>query len=195
MSVSTVSPSISHEVMGPDAMIFIFWMLSFKPAFSLSSCTIISQIPFCPCCCCLVAKLCLTLCNPMDCSTPGSSVLTDSQSWLKFMPIGLVMVSSHYILCCRLLLPSVFPSIRVFSNESALHNRWAKDWSFSFSPLVLPVNIQNWSPLEWTGWISLQSKGLSRVFSNTTVQKHQFFGAQLSLWFNSHIHTWLLEKP
>ena len=137
----------------------------------------------------------LTHCNPMDCSTPGSSVLTDSQSWLKFMPIGLVMVSSHYILCCRLLLPSVFPSIRVFSNESALHNRWAKDWSFSFSPLVLPVNIQNWSPLEWTGWISLQSKGLSRVFSNTTVQKHQFFGAQLSLWFNSHIHTWLLEKP
>ena len=61
---------------------------------------------------------------------------------------------------------------------------------------VLPVNIQDWFPLGWTGWISLQSKGLSRVFSNTTVQKHQFFsGAQLSLWSNSHIHTWLLEKP
>ena len=60
---------------------------------------------------------------------------------------------------------------------------------------VLPMNIQGWFPLGWTGWISLQSKGLSRVFSNTTVQKHQFFGAQLSLYSNSHIHTWLLEKP
>ena len=60
---------------------------------------------------------------------------------------------------------------------------------------VLPMNTQDWSPLGWTGWISLQSKGLSRVFSNATVQKHQFFRAQLSLWSNSHIHTWLLEKP
>ena len=64
----------------------------------------------------------------------------------------------------------------------------------SASASVLPMNIQDWSPSEWTGLISLQSKGLSRVFSNTTVQKHQFFGAQLSLWSNSHIHTWLLEK-
>ena len=60
---------------------------------------------------------------------------------------------------------------------------------------VLPINIQDWFPLEWTGWISLQFKRLSRVSSNTTVQKHQFFDAQLYLWFNSHIHTWLLEKP
>ena len=65
----------------------------------------------------------------------------------------------------------------------------------SASASVLPMNIQDWSPLGWTGWISLQSKGLLRVFSNTTVQKYQFFGAQLSLWSNSHIHTWLLEKP
>ena len=65
----------------------------------------------------------------------------------------------------------------------------------SASASVLPMNTQDRSPLGWTGWISLQSKGLSRVFSNTTVQKHQFFGAQLSLWSNSHIHTWLLEKP
>ena len=65
----------------------------------------------------------------------------------------------------------------------------------SASTSVLPVNTQDWSPLGWTGWISLQSKALSRVFSNTTVQKHQFFGAQLSSQFNSHIHTWLLEKP
>ena len=64
----------------------------------------------------------------------------------------------------------------------------------SASASVLPMNIQDWFPLGWTGWIFLKSKGLSRVFSNTTVQKHQFFGAQLSLWSNSHIHTWLLEK-
>ena len=65
----------------------------------------------------------------------------------------------------------------------------------SVSASVLPMNIQGWSPLGWTGWISLQSKGLSRVFSNSTVQTHQFFSAQLSLWSNSHIHTWQLEKP
>ena len=65
----------------------------------------------------------------------------------------------------------------------------------SASTSVLPMNIQDWFPLGWTGWISLQSKGLSRVFSNTTLQKHQFFSAQLFLWCNSHIHTWLLEKP
>ena len=65
----------------------------------------------------------------------------------------------------------------------------------SASASVFPMNIQDWFPLGWTGWISLQSRGLSRVFSNTTVQKHQFFDAQLSLWSNSHIHTWLLEKP
>ena len=65
----------------------------------------------------------------------------------------------------------------------------------SASASVLPMNIQDWFPLGLTSWISLQSRGLSRVFSNTTVQKHQFFGAQPSLWFNSHIHAWLLEKP
>ena len=65
----------------------------------------------------------------------------------------------------------------------------------SASTSVLPMNTQDWSPLGWTAWISLQCKGLSRVFSNTTVQKHQFFSAQLSLWSNSHIYTWLLEKP
>ena len=80
-------------------------------------------------------------------------------------------------------LPSIFPSIRVFSNESALCIRWPKYWSFIFS--ISPSNKYS----ELTSLISLQSKGLSRVFSNTTVQKHQFFGAQLSLWSNSHIHT------
>ena len=88
-----------------------------------------------------------------------------------------------------LLLPSIFPSIRVFSNELAVRIRWPKYWSFSFS--VSPSNEHS----GWTGWISLQSKGLSRVFSNTTVQKHQFFGTQLSSQSNSHIHTSPLEKP
>ena len=81
----------------------------------------------------------------------------------------------------------------VFSSESTLCMRWPKDWSFSFS-IIPSKNTQDWSPSEWSGWISLQSKGLSRVFSNTTVQKHQFFGAQLSSQSNSHIHTWSLEK-
>ena len=65
----------------------------------------------------------------------------------------------------------------------------------SDSTSVLPMNIKDWSPLGWSGWICLPSKGLSRVFSNTTVQKHQFFRAQLALWSKSHIHTWLMEKP
>ena len=99
---------------------------------------------------------------------------------------------SNYLILCRplLLLASIFPSIRVFSNELVLCNRWPKYWSFSFS-----INIQGRFPLGWTDWIFLQSKGLSRVFTNTTVQKHQFFGIQPSLCSSSHIHTWLLEKP
>ena len=80
------------------------------------------------------------------------------------------------------------PSIRVFSSESTLLMRWPKYWSFSFS-ISPSKNTQDWSPLGWTVWISLQSKGLSRVFSNTTLQKHQFFIAQPSSQSNSHIHT------
>ena len=90
--------------------------------------------------------------------------------------------------------PKIPPSIRVFYNESTLPMRWPKYWSFSFS--ISPSNEHpGWSPLEWTGWISLQSKGLERVFSNTTFQKHQFVGTQLSSQSNSPIHTWPLEKP
>ena len=87
------------------------------------------------CCCCFsVAQSCLTLSDPMDCSTPGSPVFTISRSLLKLMPIKSVMPSNHLILCCLLILPpSIFPSIRVFSNESALHIRRPKYWSFSFS--------------------------------------------------------------
>ena len=122
--------------------------------------------------------------TPWTVARQASRSITNSRSLLKLMSIEVAMPSNHLILCCPLLLmPSIFPSIRVFSNESVLHIRWLE------FQLQLPVNIQDWFPLGWTGWISLQSKGLSRVFSNNTVQKHQFFGAQLSLWSNSHIHT------
>ena len=147
-----------------------------------------------------VAQSCPTLCNPMNHSTPGLPVhhQLPKSTHTHVYWVGDAIQQSHP-LSPLLLLPSVFPSIRVFSNKSTLHMRWPKYWSFSFSwsplALVLPMNTQDWSPLGWTGWISLQSKGLSRVFSSTTVQKHQFFSALLSLWSNSHIHTWPLEKP
>ena len=124
----------------------------------------------------------------------ASLSITNSRSSLKLMSIESVMPSSHFILCRPLfLLLPIPPSIRVFSNDSTLHMRWPKYWSFSFS-ISPSSDTQDWSPLGWTGWISLQSKRLSRVLSNTTVQKHQIFGTQLSSQFNSHIHTWLLEK-
>ena len=117
------------------------------------------------------------------------------QSLLQHMSIEPVMSSNHLILYHPLfLLPSIFLSIRVFSNELALRIRWPKYWS-SVSASVLPMNIQDWSPLGLSGLIFLQFKGLSTVCSNTTVQQHQFFSTQSSLWSNSHIHTWLLEKP
>ena len=133
--------------------------------------------------------------TPWTTALQASLSITTSWSPPKPMSIESVMPSNHLILChSLLLLPSIFPSIKVFFNESALCIRWPKCWSFSFN-IVLPMNTQDWSPLGWTGWISLWSKGLSRVFSNTTVQKHQLFGAQLSSQSNSYIHTWLLEKP
>ena len=127
------------------------------------------------------AQLSLTLCHPMDCSMPDPPVhhqlpeLTQSHAhW-----VGDVILPSHPLFPL-LLLPSIFPRIRIVSNESVLSIRWP-NIGVSASASVLPMNIQNWFPLGLTGWISLQSKGLSRVFSNTTVQKHQFFGIQLPL--------------
>ena len=122
-------------------------------------------------------------------SVHHSLSITNSQSLLKLMPIESVMPVNHLILCRPvLLLPSIFPSIRAFSNDSVLHIRWPKNWSFSFS--ISPSNEYSGRiSLRIAGLISLPSKGLSRVFSNTTVQKHQFFSTQLSLWSKSHIHT------
>ena len=134
-------------------------------------------------------------------ATPGTAAcqaslsITNFWNLLKLMTIGSVMSSNHLTLCCQLLLlPSIFPSIRVFSKESVLYIKWPNIGAPA-SASVLPMNIQDWFPFGWTGWISLHSKGLSTVFSNTTVQKHQFFSTQPPLWSNSHIHTWLLEKP
>ena len=133
--------------------------------------------------------------TPWIAARQASLSITNSWSLLKLMPIESVTPSSHLILCHPLLLlPPIPPSIRVFSNESTLCMRWPKYWSFSFS--ISPSNeYSGLISLGLTGWISLQSKELSRVFSNTTVQKHQFFGAQLSSQSSSHIHTWPLEKP
>ena len=145
--------------------------------------------------CCSVSKSCPTLYNPMDCAA-RQAPLSSTISWslLKFMSIELVMPSNHLILCHPLLfLTSVFPSIRVFSSESALHIRWPKYWSFSFS-----ISTSN----ECSGLISfrtdcfaLAAKELSKVFSSTIIWKYKFSGAQPSLWSNSHIRTWLEGKP
>ena len=119
---------------------------------------------------------------------------TLSQSLLKFMFIGSVMLSNHPILCCSLLLHSIFPRIRVFSKESALPIRCPMYWKLTFTN-SLPMHIQGWFPLGLAGLISLLSKGLSSIFSCTTIQKYQFFDSQFSSWSSSHICTRLLEKP
>ena len=118
--------------------------------------------------------------TPWTAAHQATLSITNSWSLPKLMFIELVIPSNHLILCCPLLPSSIFPSIRDFSNDSALCIRWPKYWSFSFN--ISPANEHSGlSSLGWTGWMSLQSKGLSRVSSNTTVQKHQFFSTQLSL--------------
>ena len=144
-------------------------------------------------CCWSVTKSCLTLCDPWTAAHQASLSFTISQGLLKLMSIESVMPSNHLTLCHPLLLPSLFLSIRVFYNKLALHLRWPKYWSFSFS--ISPSTEYSWLiSFRMTDLISLQSKGLSRVFSDMTVQKHQFFSAQPSLWSSFHIHKWLLEK-
>ena len=139
---------------------------------------------------------CLTLCDPRDCSTPGLPVHHQLQESTQthVHRVGDAIQPAH---------PLGSPSPPAFNLSLASGSFQISQFfawggqiiGVSASASVLPMNTQDWSPLGWTGWISLQSKGLSRVFSNTTVQKHQFFGAQLSSQFNSHIHTRPLEKP
>ena len=142
-----------------------------------------------------VTQLCPTLHDPTNHSTPGFPVHHQLQEFTQthVHRVGDAIQPSHP-LSSLLLLPPIPPSIRVFP-MSKLFTWGGQSIGVSASASVLPMNTQDWSPLGWTGWISLQSRGLSRVFSNTTVQKHQFFGAHLSSQSNSHIHTWSLEKP
>ena len=128
--------------------------------------------------------------TPWTAAHQASVCFTNSWSLLKLMFIESVMPSNHLIVCHPLLLlPSVFPSIRVFSDESVLHIRWPKYWSFSFNispPNKHPGQIS--FRMDWLDLLAVQ--GTLKVFCNTTVQTHQFFGAQLSSRLNSHIHTW-----
>ena len=133
--------------------------------------------------------------TPWIAARQASLSITNSWSLLKLMPIESVMPSSHLtsvvpFSSCPQSLPASgsFPMNQLFA-------RGGQSTGVSTLVSVLPMNTQDWSPLGWTGWISFQSKGLSRVFSNTVVQRHQFFGTQLSSQSNSHIHTWPLEKP
>ena len=131
--------------------------------------------------------------TPWTAARQASLSITNSWSLPKLMSIESVMPSSYLILChLLLLLPSILPSIRIISSVSALYIRWPKYWSFSIST---SSEYSGWFLLESTGLISLLAKGLSGVFSSTTIQKHQFFSTQLSLEFNSHTSAWLLEKP
>ena len=146
-------------------------------------------------CGCSVAESCLTLLDPMDWSTPGSSVL---HCHVVCSNSGPLIQWWH---------PTISLSITFFSFPQSFSESGSFPMSWFFSPgggqdigssasaSVLPMNIQDWFPLGWTGFISLQSEGLSRVFSNTIVPKHQFVGAQSSLWSNFYIWTWLLQKP
>ena len=124
---------------------------------------------------------------PCPSSTSGaySNTCPSSRWCYPNISSSVIPVSSHL---------QSFPASRSFQ-MSQFFASGGQRIGVSASTSVLPVNIQDWSPLGWTGWISLQSKGLSRVFSNTAVQKHQFFGTQLSSQSNTHIHTWPLEKP
>ena len=133
-----------------------------------------------------LSRVCL-FATPWTEACQASLSITNSQSLPKLMSIESVMLSNRLILCHPLLLlPPIFPSIRVFSNKLALCIRWPEYWSFSFNTSSSNSGLISF---RMDCWISLQSKGLSRVFSNTTVQKHQFFRAQPSSQSNSHIHT------
>ena len=143
-----------------------------------------------------VDQSCPTLCNPMDCYMPRPSCPSPTR--------GVYSTPCPLSWWCH---PAIWSSIVPFSSHlkffrasgsfqiSQFFASSDQSIGVSASISILPMNIQDQFPLGWTGWISLQSKGLSRVFSNTTVEKHQFFGAHLSLQSNSHIHTWPLEKP
>ena len=152
-------------------------------------------LPFVSCLvpCCLVAKLCPTPCDPMNCSTPGFPVLHHLPELAQTCPLSRLchpIVSSSVVHFSSYLLS--FPASGSFPVSWLFASGGQSTVALALAS-VLPMNIHGWFPLGWTGWISLQS--LSEVFSSTAVWKHQFFGAQPSLWSSSHIHTWPLGKP
>ena len=143
--------------------------------------------------CCSITKSCPTLCNPMGFSMPGFPVY---HQLLELTQTHVHWVSDAIQPSHPLLSPSP-PAFNLSQHQGliSMSQLFASgSQSTEASASVLPKTIQDWFPLGWTGWIALHSMGLSRVFSNTTAQKHQFFGTQPSLWSNSYIHTWLLEK-
>ena len=144
-----------------------------------------------------VQSLSRVLCNRMNCSMPGLPVhhnlLEFTQTHVHWVSDSIQQQISSSVVPFSSS-PQSFPASESFP-MSQLFTWGGQSTGASALASFLPKNTQGWSPLEWTGWISLQSKGLSRVFSNTTVQKLQFFIAQLSSQSNSHIHTWPLEKP
>ena len=141
------------------------------------------------CFCCSVAQSCLALCDLWTAARQAALTFTISPSLLRLMSIKSVMPSNHLILSRPLfLLPSIFSSIRVFSNELALHIRWPKYWNLSFS-IRLSKGYSGLISFRMDWFNLLASNRLSGVFSNTTVQTYNFFGAQPSLWSNSHIDT------
>ena len=141
-----------------------------------------------------VAQSCQTLCDPMNHSTPGLPVHHQLPDFTQthIHQVGDAIQPSHPLSSPSPPAPNPSQHQGLFQWVNSSHE--VAKVLVSASASVLPMNTQDWSPLGWTGWISLQSKGLSGVFSNTAVQKHQFFGAQLSSQSNSHIHTWLLEN-
>ena len=163
-----------HLVVGP-------WVIFFTVFFSFSSVQSLSCVQL--------------IVSPWIATRQASLSSTNSRSLLRLTSIELVMPSNlsssviPFSSCLQLFPgPGSFPMNQFLASGS-------QNIGVSASASVLSMNTQDWFPLGWTGWISLQSKGLSRVFSNTTAQKHQFCGAQLSSQSNSHIHTWPLEKP
>ena len=190
--------------MRPKAMILVFWMLSFKPAFAFSSFTFIkrffSSSPF-------SAIRVVQFSSVQLLSRVWLFVTHESQHAKPPCPSPAPGVHPNSCASSRWCHPAISSSVVPFSS---CPQSLPESESFPMSQLFawgsqsiavfpsasgLPMNTQDWSPLGWTGWISLQSKGRARLFSSTTVQKHQFFDAQLSSQFNSHIHTGPLEKP
>ena len=173
-TLSFLPPSICHEVMGLDAMILVFWMLSFKPTFSLSS-SAFSSVQFSH----SVVSDSLWIHGLQHarppCPSPTAGVYSDSCPLSQWCHPTISSSVIPFSSC-----PQSSPASGSFQ-MSQLFASGGQSTRVSASTSVLPMNIQNWFSLGWTGWISLQSQGLWRVFSNTTVQKHRFFGTQFSL--------------